>query len=326
MAETKKSAARRAPPDEPADVSGYRDRVSEILKLLADFGKELKLSNAVLRIEVNLDALDVSPSPDYHLCSCLQAHISKLQAVSESFGTLVASDASTSSAQHNTTEDAVASSSLTERPPPCSAGAAETDDDDVTVQIRARKSEIERRISAFMERKQMEINENNVREFCNVIDCNQEDSCARTDAVFTPYPGFKSHVKGLYRWCVLADSYAGGQHLRTPDPRWRPGSRGGAAEGPDGQRLRKCSRGRTTSEHRDASESPSSWSSSVGRLPETEEAGGSDPRVGGTLAGVLSVHESPAQATQDVRLSGLQPDGPGPEDQRSEGSASEEGS
>lgn len=25
-----------------------------------------------------------------------------------------------------------------------------------------------------------------------------ENSCARTDAVFTPYPGFKSHVKGKY--------------------------------------------------------------------------------------------------------------------------------
>lgn len=46
-----------------------------------------------------------------------------------------------------------------------------------------------------MERKQAEINENNVREFCNVIDCNQENSCARTDAVFTPFPGFKSHIK-----------------------------------------------------------------------------------------------------------------------------------
>ncbi|XP_039770019.1 MAP3K12-binding inhibitory protein 1 isoform X2 [Ornithorhynchus anatinus] len=55
--------------------------------------------------------------------------------------------------------------------------------------------QIDRRISAFIERKQAEINENNVREFCNVIDCNQENSCARTDAVFTPYPGFKSHVK-----------------------------------------------------------------------------------------------------------------------------------
>ncbi|XP_075049496.1 MAP3K12-binding inhibitory protein 1 isoform X2 [Mixophyes fleayi] len=63
------------------------------------------------------------------------------------------------------------------------------------VQIQARKSEIDRRILAFIERKQAEINENNVREFCNVIDCNQENSCARTDAVFTPFPGFKSHVK-----------------------------------------------------------------------------------------------------------------------------------
>ncbi|XP_018976918.1 MAP3K12-binding inhibitory protein 1-like isoform X5 [Cyprinus carpio] len=69
-------------------------------------------------------------------------------------------------------------------------------DDDV--QIKASKSEIERRISAFIERKQLEINENNVREFCNVIDCNQEDSCARTDAVFTAYPGFKSHVKVMH--------------------------------------------------------------------------------------------------------------------------------
>uniref|UniRef100_A0A2K6L7Y6 MAP3K12 binding inhibitory protein 1 n=1 Tax=Rhinopithecus bieti TaxID=61621 RepID=A0A2K6L7Y6_RHIBE len=61
--------------------------------------------------------------------------------------------------------------------------------------IKAGKAEIDRRISAFIERKQAEINENNVREFCNVIDCNQENSCARTDAIFTPYPGFKSHVK-----------------------------------------------------------------------------------------------------------------------------------
>ncbi|MGH0175609.1 UNVERIFIED_CONTAM: hypothetical protein FKN15_077226 [Acipenser sinensis] len=57
--------------------------------------------------------------------------------------------------------------------------------------------QIGRRIAAFIERKQGEINENNVREFCNVINCNQENSCARTDAVFTPYPGFRSHVKDM---------------------------------------------------------------------------------------------------------------------------------
>ncbi|EPY79236.1 MAP3K12-binding inhibitory protein 1 [Camelus ferus] len=48
--------------------------------------------------------------------------------------------------------------------------------DPEVVQIKAGKAEIDRRISAFIERKQAEINENNVREFCNVIDCNQ--ACA----------------------------------------------------------------------------------------------------------------------------------------------------
>ncbi|KAM9294423.1 MAP3K12-binding inhibitory protein 1 [Gastrophryne carolinensis] len=67
--------------------------------------------------------------------------------------------------------------------------------DPTAVQIQAQKAEIDRRIWAFIERKQAEINENNIREFCNVIDSNQENSCARTDAVFTPFPGFKSHVK-----------------------------------------------------------------------------------------------------------------------------------
>nr|XP_033806580.1 MAP3K12-binding inhibitory protein 1 [Geotrypetes seraphini] len=78
-----------------------------------------------------------------------------------------------------------------------SGNSKETNDhfDPEMVQIKAKKAEIDRRISAFIERKRAEINENNVREFCNVIDCNQENSCARTDAVFTPYPGFKSHVK-----------------------------------------------------------------------------------------------------------------------------------
>uniref|UniRef100_A0A8C3X9T6 MAP3K12 binding inhibitory protein 1 n=1 Tax=Cyanoderma ruficeps TaxID=181631 RepID=A0A8C3X9T6_9PASS len=52
--------------------------------------------------------------------------------------------------------------------------------DPEVVQIKAGKAEIDRRISAFIERKQAEINENNVREFY---------------AIFTPYPGFKSHIK-----------------------------------------------------------------------------------------------------------------------------------
>ncbi|XP_052041778.1 MAP3K12-binding inhibitory protein 1 isoform X3 [Apodemus sylvaticus] len=86
--------------------------------------------------------------------------------------------------------------------------------------------QIDRRISAFIERKQAEINENNVREFCNVIDCNQENSCARTDAVFTPYPGFKSHVKVS-------------RVVNTYGPQTRPEGIAGSGHKPTGT-LRDC--------------------------------------------------------------------------------------
>uniref|UniRef100_UPI003AAFB4E0 MAP3K12-binding inhibitory protein 1 isoform X1 n=1 Tax=Centroberyx gerrardi TaxID=166262 RepID=UPI003AAFB4E0 len=206
MAEKMKLSG-NAPPNEASQMSSYRDCMCVILKLLADFGEELKLG------EVNMDAVDLPSSPAAHVYSCLQQHISKLQSVSESLKTLADAAVQPSSVKEGASgghedDDAVVSSSLKEQaaapsgphPPTTSRGISEAEEsksqaDDLTVQIKARKSEIDRRISAFMERKQMEINENNVREFCNVIDCNQENSCARTDAVFTPYPGFKSHVK-----------------------------------------------------------------------------------------------------------------------------------
>ncbi|KAL3049552.1 hypothetical protein OYC64_008909 [Pagothenia borchgrevinki] len=204
MADTMKLSGDHPPPRESSNMSSsYRDCMCAILKLFSDFGRELKLSDAALRIEVNIDAVDLPSSPDAHVHSCLQEHITKLQAVSESLKTLMDAQGDTSSTKDVTTDDAVTSSSLREQmtdlsefyPQSADDEDSKTAEDDVMVQIRAKKSEIERRISAFMERKQMEINENNVREFCNVIDCNQENSCARTDAVFTPYPGFKSHVK-----------------------------------------------------------------------------------------------------------------------------------
>ncbi|KAM4542973.1 MAP3K12-binding inhibitory protein 1 isoform 3-T4 [Odontesthes bonariensis] len=141
-------------------------------------------------------------APPAHVYSFLKEHITKLQAVSEGLKSLVDAERETS-VKDNTSDEAVTSSSVKEHTAALpehhrhdsEAAESKTPADDIMVQIRAGKSEIERRISAFMERKQMEINENNVREFCNVIDCNQENSCARTDAVFTPYPGFKSHVK-----------------------------------------------------------------------------------------------------------------------------------
>ncbi|XP_029901168.1 MAP3K12-binding inhibitory protein 1 isoform X1 [Myripristis murdjan] len=201
-----------APPNESGKSTSCTDCVCVILKLLADFEEELKLGDAALKLEVNIDAVDLPSSSAAHVYSCLQQHIAKLQAVSESLKTLVDAGNQSSSVKDNTSgghqDDAAVSALLKEQAPTpsehcpttSSRGISEAEEsksqpDDLIVQIRAGKSEIDRRISAFMERKQMEINENNVREFCNVIDCNQENSCARTDAVFTPYPGFKSHVK-----------------------------------------------------------------------------------------------------------------------------------
>lgn len=177
-------------------MSSHRDCVDLVLKLLADFGKELKFGEAALRIEVDSSAVNLQSCPAAHVYSCLQEHITKLQTASENFKMLANADGDAST-KDNTSDDVVTSSSAKDQTATISeqqphggeAAESKATSDDVMIQIRAGKSEIERRISAFMERKQMEINENNVREFCNVIDCNQENSCARTDAVFTPYPG-----------------------------------------------------------------------------------------------------------------------------------------
>ncbi|KAL0969766.1 hypothetical protein UPYG_G00232020 [Umbra pygmaea] len=198
------------------EASSYKDNICMLLNLLMDFASELKLGEASLKISTSIESVDVtSIQPTHHVFSCLQEHISKLQALSNNLSFLMESEKqcsksnqSTGNKQQNVTT--VPDKGTTDTQPilpaeqPSRPGAEEgavhgynfaSHADDVSVQIRANKSEIDRRISAFIERKQLEINENNVREFCNVIDCNQEDSCARTDAVFTPYPGFKSHVK-----------------------------------------------------------------------------------------------------------------------------------
>ncbi|CAG5866695.1 unnamed protein product [Menidia menidia] len=228
MAKTTKQSEYDAPPSEASKMSSYRDCMCMILKLLADFGTELGLSEAALRIEVNPSSVTLPSTPTAHVYRCLTDHITKLQAVSESFKSLVDAE-SVTSIKESTPDEAVASSSVKEHTAASpehhhhSSEAAESKmaADDIMVQIRAGKLEIERRISAFMERKQMEINENNVREFCNVIDCNQENSCARTDAVFTPYPGFKSHVKVTR----VVNTYG-------------PQTHGGAGPGESGEQLR----------------------------------------------------------------------------------------
>ncbi|XP_028995897.1 MAP3K12-binding inhibitory protein 1 [Betta splendens] len=240
MAETKKPSGDLSPPNEPGKMYGYTDCVCVLLNLLADFGKELKLGDGAVRIEVNNSAVSL-PSPAVaHVYSCLQKHIIKLQAVSDNFKTLLTAAAAAAadrpSTKDTTSDNAITLSSLKENTaslseqnhPSSEAADSKVVADDVMIQIRAGKSEIERRISAFMERKQMEINENNVREFCNVIDCNQENSCARTDAVFTPYPGFKSHVKVTR----VVNTYGPQTHVG--------GGQGDAGEQPRGLRATDC--------------------------------------------------------------------------------------
>ncbi|KAG1972345.1 MAP3K12-binding inhibitory protein 1 [Pimephales promelas] len=179
----------------------FKDCIGSIIESLAELGAKLKVGEKVLSISANVH--NVSELQPSHVYACLQQHISKLQSVSENLKLMVDSESHSNPGNSDRKERADTSEQMlvdSEHVAPSSDHCIVLEDRNKTqvddnVQIKAAKSEIERRISAFIERKQLEINENNVREFCNVIDCNQEDSCARTDAVFTPYPGFKSHVK-----------------------------------------------------------------------------------------------------------------------------------
>ncbi|XP_073720915.1 MAP3K12-binding inhibitory protein 1-like [Misgurnus anguillicaudatus] len=182
----------------PRDVTLFKNCVATILDSLAEFGTKLNVGAGVLSITANVNSMDISELQPSQLYTCLQQYISKLQSISENLKEIEVDSnnlnpGTCEGCRPETPEEMVIDSEHVS-PPSQREDQNKTQTDD-NVQIKAGKSEIERRISAFIERKQLEINENNVREFCNVIDCNQEDSCARTDAVFTPYPGFKSHVK-----------------------------------------------------------------------------------------------------------------------------------
>lgn len=68
--------------------------------------------------------------------------------------------------------------------------------DSSLVQVTASKSEIDRRIEAFIERKRNEINRTNIQEFCNRHSSEFVDnSCARVDAVVVRKADSKSHLR-----------------------------------------------------------------------------------------------------------------------------------
>ncbi|XP_018086631.1 MAP3K12-binding inhibitory protein 1 isoform X4 [Xenopus laevis] len=185
----------------------YEEAVRGILLALQRCTQQLKVTENSVRFDINWDSLQCLPdAKPALLCSLLQQHVAHIQPFIDKLQALVKEDVhrnDSSAKTQNVAEkgdhelmDIEADGKIT--PESSSDEFLRTSDcfDPSVVQIKAKKSEIDRRILAFIERKQAEINENNVREFCNVIDCNQENSCARTDAVFTPYPGFKSHIKG----------------------------------------------------------------------------------------------------------------------------------
>ncbi|GAB1297447.1 MAP3K12-binding inhibitory protein 1 [Apodemus speciosus] len=195
----------------------------------------LNLRDDVVKITIDWNRLQsLSASQPAQLLTALEQHVLYLQPFLAKLQSLIKENSTTAEIRQT---EAETKSELRPSHPPgdlqdegklkgCALGDVKKTQvhfDPEVVQIKAGKAEIDRRISAFIERKQAEINENNVREFCNVIDCNQENSCARTDAVFTPYPGFKSHVKVV----------------NTYGPQTRPEGISGSGHKPTGT-LRDC--------------------------------------------------------------------------------------
>ncbi|XP_048358306.1 MAP3K12-binding inhibitory protein 1 [Sphaerodactylus townsendi] len=201
------TAEASAPLEDPAEKLTL-EILEGCLCSLPDLLGQLNLGDDVVKINIDWSKFQHTPPPQpMLLLSVLQQHISDLQLFVEKLQSLIKeknvmltedsskAEGKTGEANSNVTEK---DAQMEVQETACASGSskeAHVDFNPEVVQIKARKAEIDRRISAFIERKQAEINENNVREFCNVIDCNQENSCARTDAVFTPYPGFKSHIK-----------------------------------------------------------------------------------------------------------------------------------
>ncbi|XP_068731721.1 MAP3K12-binding inhibitory protein 1-like isoform X1 [Montipora capricornis] len=87
----------------------------------------------------------------------------------------------------------------TEGKPETTANKGTMEVDATLIQVKAGKAEIDRRISAFIQRKRVEVDLLNKREFCNVVDTETsneiEFQCARTDAVFVHRLGQKGHIK-----------------------------------------------------------------------------------------------------------------------------------
>ncbi|XP_058522338.1 MAP3K12-binding inhibitory protein 1 isoform X5 [Ochotona princeps] len=222
-----------------------REVLCEVLRSLHTLAGQLKLRDDVVKITIDWNKLqNLSTFQPAVLFSALEQHILFLQPFLAKLQPLIKEENAAAVEETGKTEtgnksEVNAKNSTGDQQEEEKHKGGDLGDtkktqihfDPEVVQIKAGKAEIDRRISAFIERKQAEINENNVREFCNVIDCNQENSCARTDAVFTPYPGFKSHVKE--NSCARTDA------AFTPYPGFKSHVKGGPVPRDIYQRIKK---------------------------------------------------------------------------------------
>ncbi|XP_054131797.1 MAP3K12-binding inhibitory protein 1 isoform X3 [Melozone crissalis] len=179
-------AGARAPEVDPAAC----EVASSALRCLAGLAGQLNLGEDIVKVVIDWSKLQsTSALQPALLFSALQQHILCLQPLLEKLQSLIKEENIShvepgGKTESQTSLDVYDGNSQTEE----KYGSYDLRDlkdarfnfDPEVVQIKAGKAEIDRRISAFIERKQAEINENNVREFCNVIDCNQVSRVVNT--------------------------------------------------------------------------------------------------------------------------------------------------
>ncbi|XP_051002309.1 MAP3K12-binding inhibitory protein 1 isoform X1 [Acomys russatus] len=236
-AEHSSSSSSERNPERSSSLLLTREVLCEIFRSLHTLTGQLNLRDDVVKITIDWNRLQsLSASQPALLLTALEQHVlylqpflAKLQSLIKENSTTIDEIRQTETKSELSGQHPIGDIQDEGKLEDCDLGdvkKAQVHFDPEVVQIKAGKAEIDRRISAFIERKQAEINENNVREFCNVIDCNQENSCARTDAIFTPYPGFKSHVKVS-------------RVVNTYGPQTRPEGIAGSGHKPTGT-LRDC--------------------------------------------------------------------------------------
>ncbi|XP_010815467.1 PREDICTED: MAP3K12-binding inhibitory protein 1 isoform X4 [Bison bison bison] len=171
-----------------------REIVCEVFRSLHNLAGQLNLRDDVVKITIDWNKLQsLSALQPAFLFSALEQHVlylqpflAKLQPLIKEENTTVAEEiGKTETGNKNEVNANFPIGDLEEEEKHKDSDLGDVKKTQVhfdpeVVQIKAGKAEIDRRISAFIERKQAEINENNVREFCNVIDCNQVSRVVNT--------------------------------------------------------------------------------------------------------------------------------------------------